>query len=35
VLDLLALEAVAPNATAARIAATDGMNGDAGRKLTP
>jgi hypothetical protein len=39
VLDLLALEAVAPNATAvriaARIAATDRMNGDAGRKLTP
>ena len=38
VLDLLALEAVAPNATAvriaARIAATDRMNGDAGRKLT-
>jgi hypothetical protein len=39
VLDLLALEAVAPNATAvriaARIAAMDRMNGDAGRKLTP
>jgi hypothetical protein len=39
VLDLLALETVAPNATAvrsaARIAATDRMNGDAGRKLTP
>lgn len=39
VLDLLALEAVAPNATAARIAArlavTDRMNGDAGRKLAP
>ncbi|HMH71677.1 MAG TPA: hypothetical protein VK554_05130, partial [Bradyrhizobium sp.] len=38
VLDLLALEAVAPNATAvriaARIAATEQMNGDAGRKLT-
>ena len=37
--DLLALEAVAPNATAvriaARIAATEQMNGDAGRKLTP
>jgi len=39
VLDLLALEAVAPNATtaqiAARIAATEQMNGDAGRKLAP
>jgi len=39
VLDLLALEAVAPNATAARIAAriaaTEQMNGDAGRKLLP
>ena len=39
VLDLLALEAVAPNATAARIAAriaaTEQMNGDAGRKLMP
>ena len=39
VLDLLALEAVAPNATAARIAAriaaTEQMNRDAGRKLMP
>jgi hypothetical protein len=39
VLDLVALEAIAPNATAARIAAriaaTEQMNGDAGRKLMP
>jgi len=39
VLDLLALEAVAPNATAARIAAriaaTEQMNANAGRKLMP
>jgi hypothetical protein len=39
VLDLLALEAVAPNATAARIAAriaaTEQMNGNDGRKLMP
>ena len=39
VLDLLALEAVAPNATAvriaARIAATERMNGNGGRKLMP
>jgi hypothetical protein len=39
VLDLLALEAVAPNATAARIAAriaaTEQMNGNGGRKLMP
>src|SRR5437879_7071035 len=39
VLDLLALEAVAPNATAARIAAriaaTEPMNADRGRKLFP
>jgi hypothetical protein len=32
-LDLLALEAVAPNATAAQIAATEQMNGNGSRKL--